>query len=410
MASAKIIFHIDMNSFYASVEIANHPELNGKPLAIAGKTEERHGIIVTSSYEARKLGIRTTMTVREARMLCPDLIVRHPDFPLYRQTSEQLFDMLKEYTPLVEKASIDEGYLDVSTLIERVHPMTLAAQIQRRIASQLHLPCSIGIAPNKFLAKMASNMKKPMGMFVIRKRELSTLLWPMSIGKMHGVGPKTEQKFRAAGIDTIGDLAKQNPQRIEQKYGVNGRRLYDMANGCDDRAVDPDAWDRYKSIGHSVTLSRDTHSIGMIRETLHQLSTKLAFQIKKEHVASYEIIVTIRFHDWKTITRHKTTVQPLRSLEEIECLAFSVFQANWNGKDVRLLGITLASFQSVGDSTKQLDLFSYQKDAQTEQIVDLIDKINDQFGEDTLLPATRLLDKKRVDQTSEFGVPHNKYN
>lgn len=409
MASARIIFHIDMNSFYASVEIANHPELKGKPLAIAGKTEERHGIIVTSSYEARKLGIRTTMTVRESRMLCSDLIVRHPDFSLYRQTSEHLFDMLKEYTPFVEKASIDEGYLDVSTLIQRVHPMELATQIQNRIASQLRLPCSIGIAPNKFLAKMASNMKKPMGMFVIRKRELATLLWPMSIGKMHGVGPKTEKKFRAAGIKTIGDLAKQNAERIEQNYGVNGRRLYDMANGRDNRSVDPDAWDRYKSIGHSVTLSRDTHSVGVIRETLHQLSKKLAFQIKKEHVASYEIIVTIRFHDWKTITRHKTTVQPLRSLEEIECLAFSVFQANWKGKDVRLLGITLASFQSVGDSTKQLDLFSYQKDAQTEQIVDLIDKINDQFGEDTLLPATRLLDKKRTDKTSEWGVPLNKY-
>ncbi|MFT8312252.1 MAG: DNA polymerase IV [Sporolactobacillus sp.] len=395
MASARIIFHIDMNSFYASVEIANHPELKKKPLAIAGKTEERHGIIVTSSYEARKRGVRTTMTVREARKLCPDLIVRHPDFSLYRRTSDQLFEMLKEYTPLVEKASIDEGYLDVSAL-NKIHPLKLAGTIQNRIGDELRLPCSIGIAPNKFLAKMASNMKKPMGITVIRKRQLADLLWPLPIGKMHGVGPKTEQKFNSEGILTIGDLANHDPVLVERHFGTNGRRLFELANGQDDRLVDPEAWDRYKSIGHSVTLSQDTRSMKIIQDTLHQLSTKLALQLKKEHVASYELILMIRYHDWTTVTRHKTTVQPLRSLEEIENLAFSVFRSNWKGNDVRLLGITLASFQSVSDSTKQLDLFSYQKDAQSEQLVNLIDQINDQFGEETLLPATRLLDKKRM--------------
>jgi DNA polymerase-4 len=394
MANARVIFHVDMNSFYASVEIANHPELREKPLAIAGKAEERHGIVVTSSYEARKMGVRTTMTVHEAKKKCPQLIVRHPDFALYRRTSEQLFTLLKDYTNIVEKASIDEGYLDVSNWIHRRHPLNLASEIQSRIRAELHLPCSIGIAPNKFLAKMASNMKKPMGITVIRKRELSQKLWPLPIGKMHGVGPKTEEKFSLAGIKTIGDLAASNPDAIEKKYGRNGRRLHDFANGCDVRPVDPDSWDRYKSIGHSMTLPHDTVDLKMIYETMQHLAGKLETKLKREHVASYELVVMIRYHDWKTVTRHKSTMQPLRSWQEILNLAFSVFQANWSGEAVRLLGITLASFQAISESTKQLDLFSYQNDIQTEELVDLIDRINDQFGENTLLPATRLLNKK----------------
>ncbi|EST11653.1 DNA polymerase IV [Sporolactobacillus laevolacticus] len=395
MVSARVIFHIDMNSFYASVEIANHPELKGKPLAIAGKPEERHGIIVTSSYEARKMGIRTTMTVQEARKLCPGLIVRHPDFYLYRHTSEQLFEMLKGYTPLVEKASIDEGYLDVSAQIDPTHPLSLAEDIQNRIARQLHLPCSIGIAPNKFLAKMASNMKKPMGMIIIRKRELQEKLWPLPIGKMHGVGPKTEQKFHTAGILTIGDLARQDPHFIAAKYGSNGQRLYELANGEDARPVDPDAWDRYKSIGHSVTLARDTRSIDVIRDTLHKLAEKLTLQLKKEHVTSYELMLTIRYKNWTTVTRHRTTAQPIRNRDEIEGLAFSMFRENWNGIAVRLLGITLAAFQSISESTKQLDLFTYQQDAKTERLIGLIDELNNKFGDHALSPAVRLLEDKR---------------
>ncbi|MCL1631894.1 DNA polymerase IV [Sporolactobacillus sp. CPB3-1] len=390
MANARVIFHIDMNSFYASVEIANHPELKGCPLAIAGKTEERHGIIVTSSYEARKFGVRTTMTVREAKKRCPELIVRHPDFTLYRQTSDRLFAMLKEYTPIIEKASIDEGYLDMS-MLRHVHPPTLARSIQNRIARELHLPCSIGIAPNKFLAKMASNIKKPLGITVIRKRELAQCLWLLPIGKMHGVGPKTEQKFISFGIRTIGDLARQDQAFIGQQFGTNGRRLFAFANGCDDRPVDPEAWDRYKSIGHSMTLPRDTHEMKEILSTFHQLAAKLAAQLKKEHVVSYELIVVIRYHDLHTVTRHQKTVQPLQSPADIERFSLSVFQKNWHGEDIRLLGVTLTSFQSMSDSTKQLDLFSYQRDAQNEPLIDLMNKINEQFGNGTILPANRLL-------------------
>ncbi|GGL46496.1 DNA polymerase IV [Sporolactobacillus putidus] len=391
----RVIFHVDMNSFYASVEIAHHPEWKGMPLAIAGKAEERHGIIVTSSYEARKMGVRTTMTVREARLKCPQLIVKHPDFELYRTTSDQLFKMLKTYTPLVEKASIDEGYMDVSHLIPLIDPLKLAKELQRRIFCQLHLPCSIGIAPNKFLAKTASNMKKPMGLTVLRKRELSEKLWPLPIGEMHGVGPKSEERFHKAGIQTVGDLAKHEPGEIAEWFGVPGKRLLERANGIDDRAVDPEAWDRYKSIGHSITLARDTKSDAIIRQTFDGLSKKLESKIKLEHVVCYEITVMIRYQDWKTVTRHMSSIQPIRSKREIMDDALDLFYKHWSGGAVRLLGVTLSSFQPVSLSTKQLDLFSYQDDARNEPLINLIDRINEKFGDGAIRQAGSLIDQRK---------------
>ncbi|RYL94812.1 DNA polymerase IV [Sporolactobacillus sp. THM7-4] len=389
---AHIIFHIDMNSFYASVEIARHPDWKGKPLAIAGRPEERHGIVVTSSYEARKMGVRTTMTVQEARRKCPQLIIKEPDFVCYRSISDQLFQMLKSYTPIVEKASIDEGYMDVSELYGSRHPLVLAEELQHRILIELQLPCSIGIAPNKFLAKMASNMKKPMGITVLRKRDLPEKMWPLPIGKMHGVGPRTAKRFKRIGIHTIGDLAKSDIRKISSGFGLPGRKLHEKANGWDNRSVDPEAWDRYKSIGHSLTLTRDTRSIETIRRTIDQLSEKLAAKLKREHVVSYELTVMIRYRDWQTVTRHLTTVQPLHEKKEIMNHALELFRAHWSGKSVRLLGVTLAAFQPVAESTKQLDLFSYKQDAKNESLVNIIEQINDKFGKDALRPAARLRD------------------
>ncbi|WP_100488168.1 DNA polymerase IV [Sporolactobacillus pectinivorans] len=392
----RIIFHIDMNSFYASVEIALHPEWRGKPLAIAGKPEERHGIVVTSSYEARKMGVRTTMTVQEAKKKCPQLIVKHPDFVQYRAISERLFQLLGQYTPLVEKASIDEGYLDMTDEMNGIPAAELAKDVQEQIMQHFRLPCSVGIAPNKFLAKMASNMKKPLGITILRKRELPEIMWPMPIGRMHGIGPKTEEQMKALGIATIGDLAQYDSKRIAARFGISGQRLYQHANGIDDRPVDPDAWESYKSIGHSVTLSRDSKSIAVISSTLDSLSEKLAQKIRREHVVSYELTVMIRYQNWETVTRRLSTVQPFCRKEEIKSYALNVFRKQWSGKAVRLLGITLSAFQPVGASTKQLDLFSYEQDAAKESLIKLVDQVNEKFGDGALKPAAILFEDRRI--------------
>src|SRR5690625_4754744 len=246
---AKVIFHVDMNSFYASVEMAYNPSLKGKAIAIAGNPEERRGIIVTSSYEARAMGVRTTMPIWEAKKHCPDLIIIRPNFERYRNMSAEIFKLLLEITPLVEPVSIDEGYLDVTNHSE--NPLILAKKIQTNILEKLDIPCSIGIGPNKFLAKTASDMKKPLGITVLRKRDLPYKLWPLPIEKMYGVGKQTAKKLKKINIHTIGDLAKSDTYTLAQLLGINGERLKNRANGFDPSDVDPDSVNDFKSIGNS---------------------------------------------------------------------------------------------------------------------------------------------------------------
>ncbi|NAP00366.1 DNA polymerase IV, partial [Halomonas sp. MG34] len=198
----RVIFHIDMNCFYASVEAAYNPDLKGKALAIAGNPEERKGIVVTSSYEARAKGVKTTMTIWQAKRNCPELIVMRPNFERYRAASKALFRILSEITPDVQPVSIDEGYMDITHVTSDLTPLQIADSLQKRVLDELDLPCSIGIAPNKFLAKMASDMKKPLGITVLRKRELASTLWPLPIGEMYGVGEKTATKLIEKGIKT----------------------------------------------------------------------------------------------------------------------------------------------------------------------------------------------------------------
>lgn len=385
---ARIIFHIDMNSFYASVEIAHHPELKGKPLAIAGSVEDRRGIVVTSSYEARARGVKTTMPVWEARKHCPELILKPPDFPLYRQTSKQLFQLLRDYTDLVEKVSIDEGYMDVTRSLRDIHPIKLANIIQKKVFDTLSLPSSIGIAPNKFLAKMASDMKKPMGITVLRKRDMEKKLWPLEIGEMHGVGPKTEIKMKGLGIKTIGELAHYNEAVISERFGLQGGKLYKKANGYDDRLVDPEAEGTYKSIGHSTTLPEDTTSENVVRQTLNILANKIAEKLKRERVTAYQISLMVRYHNWKNITRNQTVKQPIQSKEEIVTIATRLFDHHWDGRPIRLLGITVTSLEKMGQASKQLDLFSYHTDLKKEPIVDLIHQLEERYGTGTIRAAS----------------------
>ncbi|CAM5213000.1 DNA polymerase IV OS=Ureibacillus acetophenoni OX=614649 GN=dinB PE=3 SV=1 [Ureibacillus acetophenoni] len=275
MGAARIIFHVDMNSFYASVEQAYNPELKGKALAIAGNPKERRGIIVTSSYEARAKGIYTTMNVGEAVRKCPKLIILPPDFPKYRTASKAMFTILREYTEIVEPVSIDEGYIDISELSKKRHPLEIAKEIQLRILHELDLPCSIGIGPNKFLAKTASDMKKPMGITVLRKRDVQAKLWPLPVIEMHGVGESTSKKLASLNIHTIGDSAKANEGLLKQELGKNGVRLRERANGEDKRIVDPESIYETKSVGNSTTLPYDETDFDKLEETFEKLADRL---------------------------------------------------------------------------------------------------------------------------------------
>ncbi len=396
--NGRVILHVDMNSFYASVEMAHDPSLKGKPLAIAGNPEERRGIIVTCSYEARRLGIQTTMPLWEAKKLCPSLIVKTPDFDKYRSASAAMFDILREFSPLVEPVSIDEGYVDITGSYTLGPPLEIAASIQKRILDQLGLPCSIGIAPNKFLAKTASDMKKPMGITVLRKRDIPSVLWPLECQEMHGVGSKTAEKLKTIGIETIGMLAKADDIQLKALLGINGARLKERANGIDRRAVDPESVNEFKSIGNSTTLPRDMAKQKELLAVFDTLASKVAGRMNRKGVVATVIGITVRYKGRQTITRSHTLDNPIGSKEEIYHQAKQLFIKNWTGNPVRLLGVTCSGLIEAEAAMKQLDLFSYEKEAKKEPLHTALSRLQEKYGEQIIGAAARRVKHKAAEK------------
>lgn len=402
VVSRRIILHVDMNSFYASVEMAYDPSLKGKPLAIAGNVEERKGIIVTCSYEARAKGVTATMPLWQARRLCPDLIIRKPNFERYRTASQAMFELLREYTHLVEPVSIDEGYIDLSNF-EGSRPLEIAELIQERLVDELLLPCSIGVAPNKFLAKMASNMKKPLGITILRKRDMPKTLWPLPVHEMHGVGGKTAEKLHTIGVHTIYDLAHANEVQVKKLLGVNGERLIQKANGIDNREVNPNAIYDFKSIGNSKTLAKNTTKENEIREVLKKLSHSVSVRLKRKEVLATKLLVTIRYGNLKTITRSKKLNNPIGEEKDLFHEATELFFSHWNDEPIRLLGITGQDLVEKDDAVKQLDLFSYEQDAKDEPILSIIDQINQKYGEQLLKKGIKVKGKETPTPGTSFS-------
>lgn len=382
--NGRVILHVDMNSFYASVEMAYDPSLKGKPLAIAGNPEERRGIVVTCSYEARGFGVKTTMPVWEAKRLCPELIVMRPNFERYRSASKGMFDILRQYSELVEPVSIDEGYVDITDSFELGSPIEIAGQIQSQILSQLDLPCSIGVAPNKFLAKTASDMKKPMGITVLRKRDLPAKIWPLPVIDMHGIGEKTALKLNGMGIETCRDLAFANDIQLKSRLGINGLRLKEKANGIDRRIVDPDSIYDYKSVGNSTTLPKDTTNQHDLLAVILQLSEKVASRLHQKDVLGMTIQVMIKDKFRKSITRSRKLENPIGKKEDIFAVAKALFMKHWNGEPVRLLGVTAQDVVEKSEATEQLDLFSYKKEAEKEPLYKVVSELQDKYGIDSI--------------------------
>ncbi len=399
----RVILHVDMNSFYASVEMAHDPSLKGKPLAIAGNAEERKGIIVTSSYEARAKGVKTTMQLWEAKKLCPQLIVKRPNFSRYRAASLRMFEILSKYSALVQPVSIDEGYLDITGSSHLGAPLEIARQIQEEIKGTLDLPCSIGIAPNKFLAKMASDMKKPMGITVLRKRDVPKVLWPMKVEEMYGIGNRTGAKLNGIGIRLIGDLAKADEYQLKQLLGINGVRLKSRANGIDHSAVDPDAVTEFKSIGNSTTLPEDTTDPAVIYKTIRNLSSSVARRMARKQVVSSNIQIMIRYHDRKTVTRSRKLETTVVKEEEIADQAIRLLDEHWNERPIRLLGVTAQDLAEKAEAYKQLDLFSYEKEAKDEPLYNAMNKLQDKYGKPVV---RRGLDPGAARKPADEDNPH----
>lgn len=400
---ARIIFHLDMNSFYASVEQAHDPSLKGKAIAVAGNPKERRGILVTCSYEARAKGVYTTMSVWEAKRKCPELILLAPNFERYRAASKAMFDILRSYTPIVEPVSIDEGYMDVSDVVIGEDVVAFAESIQKRIIRELDLPCSIGIAPNKFLAKTASNMKKPMGITVLRKREIAEKLWPLPAIDMHGVGESTAKKLAEFGVHTIGDLANAAPGQLKEKLGKVGIRLSERAKGIDNRAVDPESVFDTKSVGNSTTLPYDETNIDELEKVLHRLSKKVASRLDSKNLAGRSITVHIRDADWKNKTRSKTVTNRLFEEKEIFQLAKTLFHATWKDEPIRLLGVTVNNVYDKGESVEQLSIFNFEEHAKEEPMLKLVEQLQTKFGKDSIKRGIHVRKKPSLESKTSFS-------
>lgn len=399
----RIIFHLDMNSFYASVEQAHDPSLKGKAIAIAGNPKERRGILVTCSYEARAKGVYTTMSVWEAKRKCPELILLPPNFEIYRIASKAMFEILRSYTHLVEPVSIDEGYMDVTELDMNNDAIGFAKSIQDRILRELDLPSSIGIAPNKFLAKTASNIKKPMGITVLRKRQVNEILWPLPVIDMHGIGESTARKLESIGIKSIGDLANANPNLLKEKLGKNGVRLLNRANGVDNRAVDPESIYDTKSVGNSTTLPYDESNIDELEKVFVRLSKKVAVRLDAKNLAGRSITIHIRDANWKNKTKSKTLTSRLYKEQEIYQLALELFNASWNGDPIRLLGVTVNNVYDKGESVEQLSIFNFEEHAKEEPILKLVEQLQGKFGEDSIKRGMKVKKKPSLESKTSFS-------
>src|SRR5690554_6454911 len=269
--AGKVILHVEMNAFYCSVHEAVEPNLyKDKPTAVAGSVELRRGIIVTSSYTARNQGVRTGMQVREALKLCPSLIIIAPDFDLYRDFSRRFMEISHNYSPMIEAVSIDECYIDITGSKLFGTPLEIASELQRRIRDELNLPCSIGIAPNKLLAKMASDLKKPNGISVLRLRDVPKLLWPLPCGELFGIGRSTAERLDRLNIRTLGQLAVADEIMLRESFGSVGSWLKLAANGVDSSLVNPEK-EQSKSIGHTTTLPRDFTNVHDIHKVFLNL-------------------------------------------------------------------------------------------------------------------------------------------
>lgn len=341
----KKIIHIDMDAFYASVEQRDHPELKGKPVAV-GYAGPR-GVVAAASYEARKFGVRSAMASATALRKCPSLVFLPPRFEVYKKISKQIHEIFSDYTLLIEPLSIDEAYLDVTENIKGIKSATATAEeIRRRIFESTQLTASAGISYNKFLAKLASDIKKPNGQFTVLPSEGEAFIEKLKIEKFYGIGPVTAKKMKDLGINNGADLKKQSLLFLKTHFGKTGEWYYHIARGEDDRTVEPDR--PRKSYSSENTFENDLFKEKDItKETLKQMDD-VWFWSQKTKTFGRTVTIKIKFSDFKIITRCRSLAVPIDSREVFEKLVLELVQGLFPlPLGIRLIGVGLSNFAHI---------------------------------------------------------------
>lgn len=357
-AHCRKIIHIDMDAFFAAVEQRDHPEYQNQPLIVGGKPDAR-GVVATCSYEARKYGIHSAMSSAKAYRLCPQAIFVKPRFEAYKEASAQIRQVFSEHTELFEPLSLDEAYLDVSQSLSHQGSATLIAKdIKRSILQRTGLVASAGVSYNKFLAKIASDMDKPDGLYLITPEQGQQFVINLAIGKFHGIGRATEKKMHALGIKTGMDLKQQSLAFLVKQFGKAGRHYHDIARAIDHRPVNNHR--ESKSIGVETTFQRDITERAEVLAQLQSLLLKALKKLRDKKLTAKTLTIKIKYHDFVQITRSRTLALTLSESIDLEAVIESLLTNTEIGqRKVRLLGVTLSSFNNHGQwlNYRQLDLF-----------------------------------------------------
>lgn len=395
------IIHVDMDAFFAAIEQRDDPKLLGKPVIIGGPDPRARGVVSTCSYEARKYGVRSAMPLREAYRRCPQGIYLPGNFWKYEQASREIKQIFKRFTPAVESISIDEAFLDVHGC-QRLfgNSLEIGLKIKQQIRERVHLSSSVGIAPNKFLAKLASDLQKPDGFTVITNGKVQEMLWPLPITKLWGVGKKTADLLISKGIKTIGMLANLHPDILECHLGKLGPHLHQLAHGLDNRQVELSSG--VKSVGNETTFKEDTTDIDFLEATLLRLAEQVGRRLRKADLLGRTISIKLRYANFKTITRAKTINYNTNSSQILYEIGLELLRnTNLYNKSFRLIGISVSNLSNL--KSQQLSLFEDEMNLAADVISEVMDDIKDRFGEDAVIRARliNLLKKQKKNKHSQ---------
>jgi DNA polymerase-4 len=384
------ILHVDMDAFYASIEQMDNPSLKGKPVIVGAdpKNGSGRGVVAACSYEARRFGVRSALPISRAWKLCPQGAYVRPRMSRYVEVSHQVMHVFKRFTDLVEPLSIDEAFLDVTGSIA-LHgaPEIIARKIKSGVRDETGLTASVGAAPNKFLAKIASDLRKPDGLVVVDENNVEAFLRDLPISRLWGVGPKTEERIHEMGIRTIGQMTELSRETLVRALGSLGEHLYHLSHGRDNRPVVPN-WEP-KSISNETTFDIDTHDRELIVKTIRELAEEVGRRLRHENFRARRITLKLRYENFSTHTKQTSLEQPTQSDEDIARVAVSLFNQFPLNRRIRLIGVGTGELQHVDTGSAQLGLFEEPKNKK-EALGHTVDEIRDKFGRDALQRGSQL--------------------
>jgi nucleotidyltransferase/DNA polymerase involved in DNA repair len=379
-----------MDAFYASVEQLDHPEYKGKPVIVGAdpKGGSGRGVVAACSYEARKFGVRSALPISRAWKLCPAGVYVRPRMKRYVEVSHQVMEVFRRYTDLVEPLSIDEAFLDITGSVALLgQPEAIARSIKDEIKKNTGLNASVGLAPNKFLAKIASDLKKPDAFVVVDEAHIEEFLRDLPVSRLWGVGPKTELRLKEMGYHTIGQIASAPRESLIHSLGSLGEHLYQLSNGRDDRAVIPD-WEP-KSVGTETTFDEDTDDRELLLGTILELSDHVAERLRKDEYRAKKVTLKLRYSNFSTHTKQRSLEKRIQTGEEIAAIARELFAHFSLNQKIRLIGVSAGELHRDGGDPEQLSLFGFSNEK--EKLSHTVDEIKQKFGPDSLRRGSQLL-------------------